>query len=276
MIAMTEIAEEDLADLRTAKVLLENPGLAARMTNVVGAPIEKGLAMLPEGAHDMIMKATRKALETALDVAVSTLNSNNAKHSSGRDAQGATNWLHKTVAGMTGAAGGAFGLPALAIELPVSTTIILRSIADIARSEGEDISDPDVQMACLAVFALGGPSPEDDAVESGYFAVRTALAKSLSNAAEYVTRQGVTNKSAPVIVQMVGQIASRFGVPVTQKTLAQSVPLVGAAGGALINTLFIDHFQSVSRGHFIVRRLERKYGAERVKLTYERLDVVHT
>lgn len=266
------LSDDDMSDLRTAKALLENPGLAARMTNVVGAPIEKGLTMLPEGAHDMIMKATRKALETALDVAVSTMDT---KLANKQEKQGAphSNWLHKTVAGVTGAAGGAFGLPALAVELPLSTTIILRSIADIARSEGEDINAPEVQMACLSVFALGGSSKEDDAVESGYFAVRTALAKSLSNAAEYVTRQGVTNKTAPVIVQMIGQIASRFGVPVTQKTLAQSVPLIGAAGGALINTVFIDHFQSVSRGHFIVRRLERKYGAETVKSAYEQCDL---
>jgi hypothetical protein len=39
----------------------------------------------------------------------------------------------------TGGVGGLFGLPALAIELPISTTIMLRSIADIARSEDEDI-----------------------------------------------------------------------------------------------------------------------------------------
>ena len=38
----------------------------------------------------------------------------------------------------SGAAGGAFGLASLPVELPVSTTIMLRSIADIARAEGED------------------------------------------------------------------------------------------------------------------------------------------
>jgi hypothetical protein len=55
---------------------------------------------------------------------------------------------------------------------------------------------------------------------------------------------------------------------VTQKAIAQSLPVVGAAGGALINTLFIDHFQNMSRGHFVVRRLERKYGADVIKQAY--------
>jgi EcsC protein family len=66
----------------------------------------------------------------------------------------------------SGAAGGAFGLPTLPIELPVSTIIMLRSIADIARNEGEDLSDPETALSCLEVFALGGRAKSDDASES--------------------------------------------------------------------------------------------------------------
>ncbi|MGB9655552.1 MAG: EcsC family protein, partial [Pseudolabrys sp.] len=44
-----------------------------------------------------------------------------------------------------------------------------------------------------------------------------------------------------------------------------------ALGGAAINYAFIDHFQSVARGHFTVRRLERKYGKDTVFDAYERL-----
>jgi hypothetical protein len=49
------------------------------------------------------------------------------------------------------------------------------------------------------------------------------------------------------------------------------VPIVGAAGGAIVNLVFIDHFQDVGRGHFIVRRLERSYGADEVRRAYDRL-----
>ena len=253
------LTDTDLADLRQAKLLLENPGLAARMTNLIGTPLEKGLAMLPKGAHELIAKASHKALETALSVSLATMDKQNKQ---------ATNWLHKTFAGLSGAAGGAFGLPALAVELPVSTTIILRSIADIARSEGEDIESPATQLACLEVFALGGSSQSDNAVESGYFAVRAALAKTISEATQYMAATSLAQQTAPPLVRMVSQIAARFGIPVTQKAIAQSLPVVGAAGGALINTLFIDHFQNMSRGHFVVRRLERKYGENTVKQAY--------
>jgi hypothetical protein len=66
-------------------------------------------------------------------------------------------------------------------------------------------------------------------------------------------------------------VASRFGITVSEKVAAQAVPVLGAAGGALINTIFIDHFQDIARGHFIVRRLERKYGADLVKEEYLKL-----
>jgi hypothetical protein len=40
-------------------------------------------------------------------------------------------------------------------------------------------------------------------------------------------------------------------------------------GGALVNTLFMDHFQDISQGHFTVRRLERAHGAEAVRAAWE-------
>jgi hypothetical protein len=66
------------------------------------------------------------------------------------------------------------------------------------------------------------------------------------------------------------KLASRFGVVVTDKMAAEMVPILGALGGASINYLFISHFQAVARGHFIVRRLERKYGEEFVRKEYEK------
>lgn len=47
--------------------------------------------------------------------------------------------------------------------------------------------------------------------------------------------------------------------------------MIGAASGALVNTIFINHFQDMARGHFVVRRLERRYGPELVRKTYATL-----
>ncbi|MHC4816392.1 MAG: EcsC family protein, partial [Planctomycetota bacterium] len=76
---------------------------------------------------------------------------------------------------------------------------------------------------------------------------------------------------APVIVRLLAQIAARFNTVVGEKIIAQGVPVVGALGGAAINVLFIDHFQDMARGHFIVRRLERGYGEEEIRKRYEQL-----
>jgi len=254
--------QTDLNDLKKAKALLENPGIAAKITNLLGTPIEKGFELLPDNWNVKIGEVTQEALSKAIQAAIFTM-----KDSHGEKA---SNIWHKLAVATTGGIGGFFGLPALAVELPISTTIMLRSIADIARSEGEMISKIESKIACIEVFALGGPSKSDDASESGYFAIRAALGRSVSKAAEYIAEKGLAEEGAPALVRLIIQIAERFSIQVSEKAAAQAVPAIGAAGGAIINTLFIDHFQDMARGHFIVRRLERKYGKEIVEATYKR------
>lgn len=259
----TPIEAQHLDDLRKAKLLLENPSLAARISSAIGSPIEKGIDLLPEGARAAILDATKKSLDAALKVALYSLKDGHAD---------ASNRAHKASAALSGAAGGVFGLSAIAIELPISTTIMLRSIADIARSEGEVLQARETQLACLEVFALSGDKGSDDAAETGYFGVRAALASSVSDALRYTVSSGATNQTAPVLIKLIKQIAARFSIPVTQKAAAQAVPVIGAVGGALINMLFIDHFQDIARGHFVVRRLERTYEPALVQSAYENLD----
>jgi hypothetical protein len=51
--------------------------------------------------------------------------------------------------------------------------------------------------------------------------------------------------------------------------LAESAPLLGGLTGAAINFAFLDHFQDMATGHFIIRRLERLYGQEAIRKAYE-------
>jgi hypothetical protein len=263
---LTGMTPEDLAALRRAVQLLEHPGLAARLTNMVGKPIELIGDVLPDSASHAIATATSKGLEVALKVALRTMQ---------RTPHAGSQLLHKALATASGAAGGVFGLAALPIELPISTIIMLRSIADIARSEGEDLSDPESALSCVQVFALGGRAGSADTSESGYFAVPGILAKSVTEAARFIAERGVIKEGGPVLVRFITQVASRFGVVVTQKVAAQALPVVGALGGAAVNYAFIEHFQEVARGHFTVRRLERVYGKNLVRTEYTRLAQDH-
>ena len=157
----------------------------------------------------------------------------------------------------------------LAVELPLSTTAMLRSIADIARSQGEDLGSPESRLSCLQVFALGGPAPADDAGETGYYALRFGLSATIKELAQIITERGAVREGSPILVRFATAIASRFGITVSEKMAVQAIPVLGAVGGAGINVLFIHHYQAVARGHFTVRRLERVYGAPIVRAAYD-------
>lgn len=257
------MTERDLADLEHAFGLLEQVTLAVRISNMLGVSIEKGFRLLPGGWTERVRRASHHAIAKALDLAVLTLEDRKLASSSDR--------LHKLAAAASGAAGGALGLPGISLELPVSTAVMLRSVADIARSEGEGVRSLETKLACLEVFALGSASARDDEAETGYFAFRAALANSVTDAARHIARHGLVDPGAPVVVRLVSRISARYGLVVSEKAAAQAIPLLGAAGGALVNTLFIDHFQNAARGHFVVRRLERAYGRETVRRAYESL-----
>jgi hypothetical protein len=260
---MSTMSQEELDVLRRAKDTLENPGLAAKIANLIGLPLERAMKHLPNKWLATVHRATQNSLMMALDGALATIETQRPALK--------RNGLHRLIVAGTGAIGGAFGLAALPVELPVSTMVMLRSIVDIARSQGESLHSLDAKLACIEVFALGGRSESDDASESGYFAIRAALAAAVADAARHFTVRGGARQSAPAIVRLIAQIANRFGAVVTQKVAAQAVPVIGAAGGATVNVLFMNHFQEMAWGHFTVRRLERKYGPEIVRSTYQGL-----
>ncbi len=258
-----DMSPRDFADLQHAKNLLESPGIADKITQVFGTPLEYGFGLLPQQWSEGIQEATRKSLYKALDLAVRTL--------ADRPNRPSANLFHKMIVTANGAAAGAFGLPALVLELPLSTTVMLRSIAAVARSEGESVQSIKTRLACLEVFALGGRTGRSGAAEVGYFAVRAGLARAVSEAAKYLAERGLVEEGAPALVRLLTLLSTRFGVVVSEKVAAQAIPLIGAAGGALINGFFIDHFQSTARGHFIIRRLERSYPAEEIESLYDQI-----
>lgn len=264
---------QDWADLQRAVALLESPTLTARMANVIGAPLEFAVKRLPGSMSRRIHAAVEAALFKSAQAALWSMDNAPGKQASAR-------W-HKLAAAASGAVGGAFGFAALFIELPVSTTIMMRSVADIARSEGFDLGEMSTRHACLEVFALGSYATKDEASETGYYITRGFTAEVMRHlSAELAGRAasgggvmvGLTPKEAGKwLAKIIEKVAARFGVVVTEKFAAQAVPVVGAVAGAALNTMFTDYYQDMARGHFIVRRLERRYGYETVRAAYSML-----
>lgn len=255
--------EQDRNDLRAAVRLLENPGLSFQLVNLLGYPIGGFIKSLPKWMRKAIGNVVTKAIATTFRTALSTMDR--------KRRQGPSRLIHQAMVLASGAVGGFFGFPGMMVELPISTALMLRSIADIARSEGEDLSSTDAKVACLTVFALGGKPNTGSATDTAYYAVRAALTRTLSQAAEFIAERGIAEEGAPIVIRVMANLASRFGILVTDKMAAEMVPLLGAFGGASINLLFIKHFQDAARGHFVVRRLERKYGGGFIKEEYEKL-----
>ncbi|MFV0576637.1 MAG: EcsC family protein [Vibrio sp.] len=270
-----DMKTEDIASLKQAVALLEQDTLTEKMTRFVGKPIDALMSKLPSGAESQIHELVKKALHKAADVALWSL-----KNQPGTAASTKSN---KFYAALSGGIGGAFGFTALVAELPVSTTIMLRAVADIARSEGFDLSDVETKLACIEVFSLGGPSEDDDAVDTAYYSARSftaeavkSISKELSELAAKQATVGVTQTVTPLetskwLAKLIEKVASRFGIVITEKAAAQAVPIIGAVTGATLNTMFTDYYQDMAKGHFIVKRLEREYGVEVVKTEYLQL-----
>lgn len=254
----------DLERLHVAVGKLERQSFAVELANKAGLPIEALMAHLPMKAQNLIGQAVQKTMKQCLEVALKGVQ----KGSSQTEPRGRT---HVILTAVTGAAGGFFGLPGMLVELPVTTTMMLHSIAEIAQSEGEDLGQPEAALACLEVLALGSSAGRKESVESAYYATRTALTQATREAATFLTEKGISRSGAPALLQFLAKVGSRFGIEVTEKAAAQLVPIAGALGGAAVNVMFTHHFQRLAQGHFAVRRMERLYGTEVVAQEYTRL-----
>lgn len=259
------LTTEDFEALKLAHRRLEFPGFIVRVSNALGAPLENLSRNIPEGFRESLNTALHQTLEKTLEIAIHTLDKDGSVPSP------RSGLYHKTLGAMSGAASGMFGLPAIIAELPITSAIMLRSIADIARSEGEDLSDPASRLACMEVFALGGRSPADDAAEIGYYGLRVALGSQMPQLSEQILNQGLSKLGKSGFSRFITEIASRYGIVISEKTAVQIVPILGAGAGGLINVLFMDHYQETARGHFTMRRLERRYGSDVMQSEYARL-----
>ncbi|AGX87516.1 EcsC family protein [Candidatus Symbiobacter mobilis] len=267
---MMEWKAHDYADLKTAVTLLESPMITAIIANLVGTPIESLLRKRSDGAQDVFHETVKIALHKAANAALWSL--------ANKPNKAASTLLHKVLAAISGAIGGAFGFAALAMELPISTTIMLRSIADIARSEGFDLHDRATKQSCMEVFALGGPGDADDAAKTSYYAVRGFVAETISMLSRQFADIAANQVSGFVfppgkaifwLATVMTRIAARFGIVITEKSAAKARPMMGCIAGASLNVMFTDFYQDMARGHFIVKRLKLIYGEEDIQTKYE-------
>jgi hypothetical protein len=207
---------------------------------------------LPPAVRTRIAQATERGLAAAARAALWSLPADRPVHPW-------TEFWHKTAVAVSGAAAGFIGLEALLVEIPLSTTLMLRSIADIARAQGESPAHPETALNIVEVLALG------DVQVLQYLALRRAWAADLRAAATVLSGAAAADAGAPAVARVLSRVAARYQLQVGELAAAEIVPVLGAVSGAALNWMFLEHFQAKAYGHFTVRRLERTYGGEVVQ-----------
>ena len=254
--ACAGLPDATIAELRAiARQYDEAGGLLLKVTAWAGDKVSDLLSIVPADWQARVEDATELALREAYRAAAATQPAADAEASGRLDrvrrwATGET-W-HKAASAVTGALGGAGGIWTTLVDLPVTVTLMLRAIQQIAADYGEDIRDEQVRADCLSVFAFGGPSADDDSTEAGLVATRLAL-------------------SGKAVAEMLRVILPRFSIVVSEKALAQAVPVLGAVAGAAINPAFTGYYQAMAHVHFRLRRLERDHDGQQLRACLDRL-----
>ncbi|MEO6348471.1 MAG: EcsC family protein [Aquaticitalea sp.] len=272
-----QLSAEDLVLLKASKTSMEQLGFAIKAVNSVGSVAETTIKFLPEKVLAKLQKSTKSILLGVVKTNLLTIQ----KHQTFKKP---SKIMYKSIVTGAGAVSGffgsstGFGTAIFLSELTLTTKFLMRTIMDIARSEGEDIYSLEGQLACLEVFALGGTSKDDDNLETSYYTTRTALNSGLQK----VTASGMktaldglvasaSSIGSKSITGFISKIAARFSILLSEKFVAQIVPVVGAATGGALNYIFVEHFQKMATAHFTIRRLDRMYGEVFVKKIYDGL-----
>jgi EcsC family protein len=201
-------------------------GVGVNLLNMVGGKAENLLAKLPVQVREGLNGATEQALKTAM----------RAASTSRAAVPDQPSWINTAVATAMGAAGGMGGLPTALIELPATTTLLLRAIQGVAREYGFDPDAENVQFDCIRVFSAAGPLASDDGADLGFFATRITL-------------------SGGAMQKIIASVAPRLGAVLGQKLATQTVPVLGALTGATINMVYTGYYQQIAHVHFGLRKL---------------------
>ena len=221
-------------------------GIVMRAVTFVGGQVEDGLKLIPKGLRDQIDIAARAALLQSYRLAAAS------RGDSLLARRVTTDRAHRVVAALSGALGGVGGLPTALAELPVATTVIFRAVQGVAAAHGEDPASEETRLEVLRVFGAGGPGEGDDGVDTTFIGARLSL-------------------TGVALNRLIGQIAPRFGLVISQKLAAQAVPILGAAAGAGANYAFMRYYTEVAHVHFGLRRLIRLHGEEAVLTRFHKV-----
>ncbi|WP_134727129.1 EcsC family protein [Paracoccus luteus] len=213
-------------------------GLGMNLLSTVGGSAEGLIARLPAFVRTRLDDITLAGLDRAFGAAAR----------SRRLMRDRGDWFNRLASTVSGAAGGMAGLPGAMVELPLTITMLLRAILDIAAEHGLDPDSDEVRTEALRVFAAAGPMADDDGTDLGLLAAKLSI-------------------TGQTVQGLIARIAPRLSAVLGQKLAAQATPVFGALAGATINYTFARYYQEIARVHFGLMRLAVETGLPRESLT---------
>jgi hypothetical protein len=210
-----------------------NRGVMA-IFNALGGSLEGQIEALPQPVRQRLMQGTRAALEAGYGLARSVPE----LRPMGRRSAVA-------IASLSGAVGGAGGLATSIAELPLTITLILRAVQDVARGHGFDPATEGVRRETLRVFGAGSPLARDDGVDTTFIAARLTF-------------------TGPAVQAMLAGVAPRLAAAMGPKLAAQSVPVLGALAGAGLNAAYMDYYREMAQVRFGLLALAASHDPARV------------
>ncbi|OUR95729.1 hypothetical protein A9Q84_14605 [Halobacteriovorax marinus] len=278
-----KITNEELDFLLKAKVFLEEESVLIKISNILGKPLELLHQVLPENLETNITKYIHKSLTGALSIAMKTSKEDSSGKTFDEAIKGTSSKriLHNCLTATTGVLGGFFGEAGLIVELPITTTLIMRNIVEVGSQYEGLRSSPDFSLQCLEVFTLGSSkSSEDDALDSTYYSSRMAMSQVMRDGSQFIAAnsakvvlENAQKGTASPILTFITRVAAQFELVVTEKMLAEMIPVVGAVSGAALNVAFTDYYGKASKYHFGIIYLEEKYGKNIIEDIYNDLEI---
>lgn len=143
---------------------------------------------------------------------------------------------------------------AVAADTVASLAMMGRSVGSVAVRYGYDVRLPDEELFAMGVLSLGMAGTLE--------AKHTALA-ALSRLTQQMMRRATWKQlNEQVLVRVIGRAYQVLGLRLTQRKLAQTVPLVGVGINATLSANMTRHVYQRAEDIYRIRFLSEKYGLD--------------
>lgn len=156
--------------------------------------------------------------------------------------------------GAAAAPGAAVVMGALASDAAATLAMTHRVVAKVAANYGYDTRIPDEELFALEVLGFAS---------AGFFATKAQGTVPVSQLAQALARRKAWKElNKNVVTRVTRLVYARLGFRLTQRKLAQALPVIGIALGASMNAGGIQIAAQRARQAYRARHLMEKYGVD--------------